>query len=476
MTHHKEEIIRVRFAPSPTGHLHIGGARTALYNFLYARHAGGQFILRIEDTDVERSEQRFVDAIIHDLQWLGISWDEGPVFQSDRLDIYREYVEKLLEQGRAYRCYCTPEELERKRKKAVAEGKRPGYDGTCRNRKLPGEGPFTVRLKTPDTGSVSFTDVLRGEVVWQCQEIEDFIIMRSNGIPTYNFTAVIDDALMGITHVIRGDDHIANTPRQLLIYRALQFEPPVFAHIPLIVGPDRAPLSKRHGAVAVSAFREMGFLAEAMVNYIARLGWGYGDQEIFSMEELIELFDVKDVNRSPATFDIEKLRWMNSHYIQQKRPGELAGLLKPFMDKRGLPCPSGDSKFLMLVRELQPRAKTLDEMAEGAAFFFRAPEFYDDRGLRKFCGKEGRQYLRMIRNELAQLSSSASRDEIQKVFEKVMETTGAKMIKLAQPVRLALTGKTVSPGIFEIIEILGVEEAVKRIDLLLQYIKENEIS
>lgn len=463
--------IRVRFAPSPTGYLHIGGARTALYNYLFARHHGGTFILRIEDTDIKRSEEQYTKLIIDDLQWLGIVPDEGPYFQSMRVEMYRQWAERLLEKGLAYRCYCSPEELEEQRKKALKEGRKVGYSRRCRDKKNPENKPYAVRLKVPLTGETAFTDMLRGLIKYDNSEIEDFVILRSNGLPTYNFSAVVDDITLGITHIIRGDDHIANTPKQVLLYQYFDSPLPEFAHLPLIVGKDRAPLSKRHGATSISAFREMGFLRETMVNYLARLGWGYGDKEVFSMEELIELFDIKSVNLSPAVFDMDKLRWLNSVYIQGKTPDELFSLLKPFLLKRGIEPSEKDDRFLSLIKELQPRAKTLEEMAEGALFYFSPPSSYDGDGLKKFFDGEGLEGLKLLYRRLKETQPPLDLKAIENVFRKTAEETGIKMVKIAQSARLALTGKTVSPGIFEIIQILGVEESLRRFEKLINTIK-----
>lgn len=466
--------VKVRFAPSPTGYLHIGGARTALYNYLFAKNNEGKFLLRIEDTDVERSKEEFTNLIMEDLQWLGIKWDEGPVFQSSRLNIYRKYAETLLERGLAYRCYCSPQELEEKRKKALKEGKKVGYDRTCREISTAREGKSAVRIKVPLSGETVFEDMLRGSISYQNNEIDDFIIVRRNGLPTYNFASVIDDALFNITHIIRGDDHIANTPKQIIIYRALDFPVPLFAHIPLIVGKDRSPLSKRHGAVSIRAFREMGFLKEAMLNYLARLGWGYRDREIFSIEELIELFNLKSVSLSPATFDMNKLRWINSQYIQKKSPEEIFKLLIPFLKEENIEVKESDKNFLMLIRELLPRAKTLVEMAEGSKFYFIAPTSYEEKGVRKFMDENGVKALKKVKSFLENFENNGiEKEKLEHFFRSLAEEEHLKLIKIAQPVRIALTGKTVSPGIFELISILGIKESLRRINKFLKYLEES---
>jgi glutamyl-tRNA synthetase len=331
---HKEKP-RVRFAPSPTGTLHIGGARTALFNWLFARHEGGVFILRIEDTDRERSTEEHTQSILEGMKWLGLDWDEGPYHQTDRFDLYREHVDRLLKEGKAYRCYCSPEELEEKRKAMLAAGRKPKYDGTCRERTDHPDLPFAIRLKAPQTGTTAVDDICKGHVEFENKELDDLIIARSDGTPTYNFTVVVDDVTMNITHVIRGDDHLNNTPRQVLIYEALGYSTPLFAHLPMIHGPDKKKLSKRHGATSVIEYEDMGFLSDAMVNYLARLGWSYKDQEIFSREELIEKFDLSVVGKSPSIFDMEKLGWVNSQHLLKYTDDQLVDLTKPFLEKMG---------------------------------------------------------------------------------------------------------------------------------------------
>src|SRR5512137_2732890 len=328
--------MRLRFAPSPTGYLHIGGARTALFNWLLARKTGGTFILRIEDTDVARSTQESVDAILQGMEWLGLDWDEGPFYQSDNFPLYREYVQKLLDEGKAYRCRCTPEELEAKRELAMKEGRKPKYDGTCRSLNIGPDTPSAVRFRAPEDGATCFDDLIKGPISFSNEELDDLIIQRSDGTPTYNFTVVIDDASMTITHVIRGDDHINNTPRQILLYEALGYPVPKFAHVPMILGADKSRLSKRHGATSVIAYRDQGFLPEALVNYLVRLGWSHGDEEIFSREELVEKFTIEAVGKSAGVFNPDKLLWLNHHYIKEGDPARLAALLLPFLAERGV--------------------------------------------------------------------------------------------------------------------------------------------
>jgi glutamyl-tRNA synthetase len=332
MTHEK---IRTRFAPSPTGFLHIGGARTALFNWLYTRRCGGTFVLRIEDTDQVRSTDESTRAILDAMTWLGLNWDEGPYFQAERVGIHREVVQKLIDEGRAYYCTCSPEELEAKRKKALAEGRKPKYDGACRDKGLSRSPDSVVRFRSPEVGVTVMHDLIKGDISFNNEELDDLIIERADGYPTYNFAVVVDDAQMGITHVIRGDDHVNNTPKQIQIYEALGYEVPLFGHVPMILGSDRARLSKRHGATSVMAYQEMGYLPEALVNYLVRLGWSHGDQEIFTIEDLIRAFSLEAVGRSPAIFNQEKLLWLNQHYITACPEEKLLELATPFWVKKG---------------------------------------------------------------------------------------------------------------------------------------------
>ena len=362
-----DQII-TRFPPSPTGYLHVGGARTALFNWLYARHMKGKFVLRIEDTDAARSTQASVDAIFEALEWLGIDWDEGPFFQSQRYPIYQEHIDKLIETDGAYYCTCSPEQVESMRAKAKATGEKPKYDGTCRDKGLPKTDNAVVRFKAPLTGTTLLEDVIKGNIAFQNNEIDDFIIARSDGSPTYNFVVVIDDITMQINTIIRGDDHVMNTPKQMLLYQALGAPLPVFGHVPMVLGKDRSRLSKRHGATSVTAYRDMGFLPEAVVNYLVRLGWSHGDQEFFTKDELIEKFSLKNIGRAAGIFDLEKLTALNADHIQATAPETLAELLVPFLKKIGIHVES--SEFLVkVVKTLVQRSKTLEEMATAATFY-----------------------------------------------------------------------------------------------------------
>lgn len=455
--------LRVRFAPSPTGYLHIGGARTALFNYLLAKQQKGTYVLRIEDTDVERSTQESVDAILDAMDWLGLSCDEGPVYQSDRFDIYKQKVQQLLDEGKAYKCYCTAEELDAKREAAMKEGRKPKYDGTCRERTDNPDLPYVIRFKLPEgREEVSFPDQIKGDISFRTEELDDLIIQRTDGTPTYNFVVVIDDAEMGINLVIRGDDHINNTPRQILLYEALGYEVPRFAHVPMILGSDKKRLSKRHGATSVMAYQELGYLPEAMVNYLVRLGWSLGDEEIFSMDDLIEKFSLDNVGRSAGVFNPEKLLWLNSHYIKTGDPQRLADLLKPFLVEKGIDTDKGP-EMVAVVKSLQERAATMVEMADGAAFYYQDDLEYDEKARNKFLKADKADIFAAITAELSQCAEFTE-ESLEKAFAVVMEKTELKFGKIAQPLRVALTGGTASPSIYEVLQVLGKDSALYRIE------------
>jgi glutamyl-tRNA synthetase len=457
--------IRLRFAPSPTGYLHIGGARTALFNWLLAKKLGGTFILRIEDTDVARSTQESVDAILQGMEWLGLDWDEGPFYQSENFPLYKEKVEQLLSEGKAYRCYCTSEELEVKREKALKEGGKPKYDGKCRNlAEAPSDNPFVVRFKAPQDGVTAFNDLIKGPISFNNEELDDLIIQRSDGTPTYNFVVVIDDASMNITTVIRGDDHINNTPRQILLYQALGVPVPQFAHVPMILGSDKTRLSKRHGATSVMAYRDMGLLPEAMINYLVRLGWSCGDEEIFSREELIEKFSIEAVGKSAGVFNPEKLLWLNAHYIKTGDPERLANLLLPFLAERGIDPALGGPDLPAVVKTLQERAKTMLEMADGAIFYYTPEPVYDAEAVSKHVKPESADYLQKLTAALAAVADF-SHDAIEAVFKDVCAELGIKMGQIGPAVRIALSGGTVSPSIYEVMEVFGKDETCRRLEL-----------
>ncbi|HBO84791.1 MAG TPA: glutamate--tRNA ligase [Deltaproteobacteria bacterium] len=454
--------IRTRFAPSPTGYLHIGGARTALFNYLFARQHKGTFILRIEDTDVARSTDESTKAILDAMEWLGLDYDEGPFFQSKRFDIYREHAYRLLEDGKAYKCFCTAEELEVRRQEALKQGKPPRYDGRCRDAKENPDKPFAIRFKSSQTGVTLVKDHIKGSVAFENSEIDDLIILRSDSTPTYNLCVVVDDATMNITHVIRGDDHLNNTPKQILLYEAFNYPIPEFAHVPMILGSDKTRLSKRHGATSVMAYKEMGYLPYALVNYLARLGWSCGDEEIFSMAELIEKFSLENVGKSSGVFNPEKLLWLNAHYIKETKADDISKLIIPFLEAKGLKV-QDDEKLKMAVQTLQERSKTLVEMADGAEFYFKDEIVYDEKAVEKFFKPETKDVLQKLVVKL-QKAEPFLHSNIEKAFQDLVNETGLKLGNIAQPVRVALTGKTTSPGIFEIIEVLGREKTILRIE------------
>ncbi len=459
--------VRVRFAPSPTGHLHIGGARTALFNYLYARHNKGTFILRIEDTDRTRSTEEYIDSIIEGMKWLDLDWDEGPYRQTDRFDIYRSYADKLLKEGKAYYCYCSPEELEQRRKEALAQGKPLKYDGRCRNLEEPisGRKP-AVRFKMQKEGETIVDDLIKGRIVFENALLDDLIIMRSDNTPTYNFTVVVDDVDMNITHIIRGDDHLNNTPKQIHIYKALGYEVPLFAHLPMILGSDKTRLSKRHGATSVIAYKEMGYLPEALVNYLVRLGWSYGDQEVFTREELIEYFSFDNVGKSAAVFNPEKLLWLNSQYIINSSSEKLAELVIPFLLKEKIvnDGQTVDKGWLSkAINTQKERSKTLIELAHSLRYYISEDVEYNEKAKVKFLNEKTLSYLIELKDSLASISDFSA-SEIEKVFTSIIEKHGIKLGNLAQPARVAMTGKTESPGIFEVLEIIGKEKTLKRLD------------
>jgi glutamyl-tRNA synthetase len=471
------EEIKVRFAPSPTGHLHIGGARTALFNWLFARGRGGKFVLRIEDTDRSRSTDEYIESIMDGMKWLGLDWDEGPYRQTDRFDIYKNYMERLLAEGTAYRCYCAPEELEERRKAALAKGESPKYDGRCRDLKEPPEGkPFSVRFRMPQVGSIVVEDMIKGNITFENSQLDDLIIMRSDGTPTYNFVVVVDDVDMDITHVIRGDDHLNNTPKQIHICRALGHETPKFGHLPMILGSDKTRLSKRHGATSVIAYRDEGYLPDALVNYLVRLGWSYGDQEVFTREELIKYFSFENVGKSAAVFNPEKLLWLNAEYIKTTPPDELADMVMSSLVKQGIVTEGSEPDRAYLakaVSTLVERARTLAELAEKLRFYLADDEDieYDPKAKKKFLNEKTKPYLEDLHPGLLSLEDF-THDKLEAAFNSVMQKHEVKLGKVAQPVRVALTGGTESPGIFEVIEVLGKERTIKRLKKAIESIGE----
>lgn len=468
-------MVRVRFAPSPTGHLHIGGARTALFNWLYARNKGGEFILRIEDTDTTRSTDEYIEAIIEGMKWLNLDWDEGPLRQTARFDIYRSYVERLIKEDKAYYCYCASGELEQRRQEALAQGKSPKYDGRCREsgQMARGKGQgAAVRFKMPQEGQVIVDDMIKGSVAFDNSQLDDLIIMRSDNTPTYNFVVVVDDVDMKITHVIRGDDHLNNTPKQIHIYKALGYETPVFAHLPMILGSDKARLSKRHGAASVMAYKDMGYLPDALVNYLVRLGWAYGDQEVFTRDELVKYFSFDSAGKSSAVFNPEKLLWLNSQYIMKMPAEELAELVMPFLVNEGIISEGQGLDMTWLAKAittLKERAKTLVELAKSLRYYITEDVEYDEKAKAKFLNEKSCDLLIELKDALSELSDF-SHSEIEAIFRTITEKHGIKLGNLAQPVRVAITGGTESPGIFEVLEIVGKEKAMKRLERAIQAI------
>ncbi len=455
------DTVITRFPPSPTGYLHIGGARTALFNWLWARKTGGKFVLRIEDTDTVRSTKASVDAIFDSLHWLGIDWDEGPFFQTKRYPIYREYIQRLVASGHAYYCSCTPEAVDAMRETAKANGKRPMYNKQCRNLDLgPGENRV-VRLKVPDTGSTVVEDIVKGPTSFQNSEIDDFIIQRSDGSPTYNLAVVVDDLTMGINTILRGDDHLVNTPKQILIYRGLGAEPPVFGHVPMVLGNDKARLSKRHGAMSVGEYQKMGILADAILNYLVRLGWSHGDQEFFTRKELIEKFSLEHLGRSPSMFDMDKLLALNAKHIQAKSNAEIAEALIPFVAEKGITI-ENSAAVQLAVESLKPRCRTLVDMAEASLFYFVDTLTFDEKAVAKFLKPEIMEPLSECADAIETMESFTE-PALEEIFKQVMADHDLKFGKLAQPLRVALTGRTVSPGIFEMILALGRDKTVSRI-------------
>lgn len=463
--------VRTRFSPSPTGSLHLGGAHTALFNWLFARHHNAVFILRIEDTDKERSEERFVEEIQESLIWLGLDWDEGPYHQSERLQLYHDHTNRLVQAGAAYYCDCDPEDLEVRRQKALARGDKPRYDGACRERVL-APGPNTaVRFKTPQTGTTCWQDQIKGHIAFENHELDDLVLMRADGIPTYNLAVVVDDITMNVSHIIRGDDHISNTPRQLLIYQALETPPPLFGHMPLMLGKDRTKLSKRHGALPVLAYRDRGILPHTLNNYLARLGWSHGDQEIFTREELIRYFSLHQVGKAPGIHDDEKLLWLNSHYLKTSNDQDLARDLVPFLASLGIESPN-HGYLARVAATLKARTKTLVEMAKAARFYFQDPRPYEPEGANKFLTPDTIPFLREAIQALENLPDLAE-GSLTGMLKDLAAQAGVKLVIVAQPLRVALTGRTASPSLTDVIALLNKEESIKRLAHALEFIERN---
>lgn len=482
--------VRVRFAPSPTGYLHIGGARTALFNWLFARKMGGKLILRIEDTDVARLKEDSVSQILTSLKWLGINWDEGPevggdygpYYQSERFDIYRKYCQQLVDEGKAYYCFCTPEELETQREKQ-RQAKQPfRYARTCRDltpkevkARIDAGASYSVRLKIPAEGSVVVHDLIHGDVTFNMDQYDDFVIMKSNGIPTYNFAVVIDDHLMGMTHVMRAEEHLSNTPKQLLVYQAFGWEPPKFGHMSMILAPDRSKLSKRHGATSVEEFRSQGFMAEAIVNYLTLLGWGPGDErEIFSLQDTVELFELEQMSKKAAIYDTKKLTWMNGQYLSELPLEKILPEVKPFFVKDGYVDEAwfaeNEAYFAKLVDTVRVRVKTLQEIADASDYFFKDVESYDEKGVAKHFKPEA---VALLEECIAAVEADDvySLETTEAAYNKIAADNNLALGKVIHPTRLALTGRTVSPGMFDVMVLLGKEKTLARLHKAVEFIK-----
>jgi glutamyl-tRNA synthetase len=463
--------IRTRFAPSPTGYLHVGGARTALFSWLYARKNGGKFILRIEDTDLERSSQESVDAILEGMDWLGLEYDEGPFYQTQRFDRYKEVIQQLLDQGDAYYCYCSREELDALREQQMANKEKPRYNGKCRHG-VENTGERVVRFKNPELGEVVIDDLVKGRIVVANKELDDLIIARSDGTPTYNLTVVVDDMDMGVTHVIRGDDHVNNTPRQINILKALGAQLPVYAHVPMILGSDGARLSKRHGAVSVMQYRNDGYLPEALLNYLVRLGWSHGDQELFSREEMIELFELEKVNVSASTFNTDKLLWLNHQYIMNSEPENVAKHLSWHLQQLGLDLANGPA-LAGVVRAQRERCKTLVEMAADSVYFFKDFSEYEEKAAKKNFKPEAADVLQHLWNQFNALTAWEAESLHQVVLESA-EQLQLGLGKVAQPLRVAVCGSGVSPAIDATLALLGKQKTLTRIEQAIQFIKNQQ--
>lgn len=464
-------MVKTRFAPSPTGYLHIGGARTALFSWLYARHHGGTFVLRIEDTDLERSTPESINAILEGMSWLGLDYDEGPFYQTQRFDRYRAVIQQLLQEGKAYHCYCTKEELDALREEQMARNEKPRYDRRYRDYQgAPRAGVEpVVRFKNPIGGEVVIDDLIRGRIVISNDELDDLIIARADGTPTYNFCVVVDDMDMGITHVIRGDDHINNTPRQINILQALGAPLPHYAHVPMILGEDGKRLSKRHGAVGVMQYRDEGYLPEALLNYLARLGWSHGDQEVFSLDDMVALFDLKDVNKAPSAVNTDKLRWLNQSYFKSSDPAHVARHLSWHIGQLGID-PSSGPALAQVVEVFKERAWTLQEMAEKAQFVYQDFADYDAKDATKHLTAEAGAPLARLQ-ELFTALPTWDPAAIDTALRQVAEEQSLKLGKIAQPLRVAVCGNAVSPSIDATLALVGRARTVQRIERALAYIQ-----
>jgi glutamyl-tRNA synthetase len=466
--------VKTRFAPSPTGYLHIGGARTALFSWLYARRHGGRFVLRIEDTDRERSTPEAINAILEGMAWLGLDYDEGPFYQTQRFDRYAEVIERLLEQGKAYRCYCSRERLDALREEQMARKEKPRYDGRCRNLTAPPEDAVAdpvIRFRTPRDGETVVEDRVRGTVTFRNSELDDLIIARADGTPTYNFVVVVDDMDMEITHVIRGDDHLNNTARQVNILKALDVTPPAYAHVPMILDEEGKKLSKRTGAASVTDYRDQGYLPEAVLNYLVRLGWARGDQEIFSLDEMVEHFDIDDINHSASSLNVSKLQWLNQHYMKTLPAAHVARHLARQLGRLGVD-PAQGPDLEAIVRAQAERTRTLVEMAENSLFFYRDPDGYDDKAARKNFKADTAAVLRRLMQALDRLETWTE-GSVHKAVNDVAEALELKLGKVAQPLRVAVSGGPVSPPIDVTLALLGRDATLRRLRAAVEWIEEN---
>lgn len=482
--------IRVRFAPSPTGYLHIGGARTALFNWLFAKSQGGKLILRIEDTDIERLKEDSVSQILTSLKWLGLSWDEGPevggdygpYYQSERLDIYRKICQELVDSGKAYYCFCSAEDLEKQREKQRALKQPFHYARTCRDippeeakKRVEAGEKYSVRIKLPASGPITVHDMIHGDVTFDFNQFDDFVIMKTNGIPTYNFAVVVDDHMMHITHVLRAEEHLSNTPKQIVLYEALGYEVPQFGHMPMILAPDRSKLSKRHGATSVEEFRDKGYVHQAIINYLTLLGWAPGnDQEIFTLEDTVKAFDFSKMSKKAAVYDVKKLTWLNGQYLSSLPLREIADASVPFFKKAGLIddnyLPAHQEYFDHLVDVVRVRVKTLEEVADASAYFFKDVESYDEKGAAKFFKPEAAELLQKCYDALVALEVFDLKTT-EDAYNKLAEDLGLSLGKVIHPTRLALTGRTFSPGMFDVMVLLGKEKTLARLQQAIAYIK-----
>lgn len=469
--------VKTRFAPSPTGFLHVGGARTALYSWLYAKHTGGEFVLRIEDTDIERSTQEAIDAIMEGMEWLGLNWDEGPYYQTKRFDRYNQLVDQLLSEDKAYKCYCSKELLDEIREEQMAAGLKPRYDANhpriiAANAAATEDSPFVIRFRNPKEGSVAFDDHIRGRIEISNSELDDLIIRRTDGSPTYNFCVVVDDWDMEITHVVRGEDHINNTPRQINIYKALGAPVPEFAHCAMILGDDGAKLSKRHGAVSVMQYRDDGYLPEALLNYLVRLGWSHGDQEIFSQEEMIEFFSLDDISKSASAFNTDKLRWLNNHYIKTCEPEYVAKHLQWHLDHQGIDTSNGPA-VTEVIKLLAERCDTLVELADQSRYFYQDFSAFDEAAAKKHLRPVAKEALELAKAKAGALDSWNT-EALHQLIQQTCEELDLGMGKVGMPLRVAVTGQGQSPSVDAVMNLIGKERVVSRIQMALDFIAQRE--